>query len=143
MKNNSEEKFGNKILEKKYWKWKKKLGKKFWKKNIWIKNNDNTINQCETIFALLARLDMNRVRRSNSFSLHRHAKPSFAHRLQTAKIAFFRTSVQNMALGRKVFKLSVKCFAHGLRGFNGAVQRHLSTQMVTMLASFRQVFSEV
>ena len=29
------------------------------------------------------------------FSLHMHAKPSLAHRLQTAKMAFSRTSAQN------------------------------------------------
>ena len=29
------------------------------------------------------------------FSLHMHAKPSFAHRLQTAKMASSRTSAQN------------------------------------------------
>ena len=29
------------------------------------------------------------------FSLHMHAKPSFAHRLQTAKMASSRTSTQN------------------------------------------------
>ena len=32
---------------------------------------------------------------NNSFSLHMHAKPSFAHRLQTAKMAFSRTSGKN------------------------------------------------
>ena len=31
----------------------------------------------------------------NRFSLHMHAKPSFAHRLQTAKMASPRTSAQN------------------------------------------------
>ena len=30
-----------------------------------------------------------------TFSLHMYAKPSFAHRLQTAKIASSRTSAQN------------------------------------------------
>ena len=41
-----------------------------------------------------------------------HAKPSFAHRLQTAKMASFRTSAQNngpraqkMALGSKIIAL--------------------------------------
>ena len=29
------------------------------------------------------------------FPLHMHAKPSFAHRLQTAKMASSRTSAQN------------------------------------------------
>ena len=29
----------------------------------------------------------------------------------------------------------VKCLTHGLRGFNGAVQRRLATLMVTMLVS--------
>ena len=32
--------------------------------------------------------------RKKAFSLHMHAKPSFAHRLQTAKIASSRTSAQ-------------------------------------------------
>ena len=40
-----------------------------------------------------------------------------------------------MALGRKMFSLSVKCFAHGLRGYNGGAQRRLVTQTVTMLTS--------
>ena len=31
----------------------------------------------------------------NYFSLHMHAKPLFAHRLQTAKMASSRTSAQN------------------------------------------------
>ena len=46
------------------------------------------------------------------FSLHMHAKPSFAHRLQTAKMPSSRTSAQNngpraqkMALGCKVIAL--------------------------------------
>ena len=33
--------------------------------------------------------------RSDLFFLHMHAKPSFAHRLQTAKMGSFRTSAQN------------------------------------------------
>ena len=33
--------------------------------------------------------------RVKHFSLHMHAKPSFAHRLQTAKMTSFRTSAQN------------------------------------------------
>ena len=38
----------------------------------------------------------------------------------------------------------VKCLTHGLRGFNGAVQRPLATLTVTMLIlSCRQLFSEV
>ena len=37
----------------------------------------------------------NEVGRNFFFSLHMHAKPSFAHRLQTAKIASSRTSAQN------------------------------------------------
>ena len=38
----------------------------------------------------------------------------------------------------------VKCLAHGLRGFNGAVQRRLATLMVTMLiSSCWQLSSEV
>ena len=46
------------------------------------------------------------------FSLHMHAKPSFAHRLQTAKMASSRTSAQNngpraqkKALGCKIIAL--------------------------------------
>ena len=46
------------------------------------------------------------------FYLRMHAKPSFAHRLQTAKMASSRTSAQNngpraqkMALGRKIIAL--------------------------------------
>ena len=46
------------------------------------------------------------------FSLHMHAKPSFAHRLQTAKMASSRTSAQKngpsaqkMALGCKIIAL--------------------------------------
>ena len=46
------------------------------------------------------------------FPLHMHAKPSFAHRLQTAKIASSRTSAQNngpraqkMVLGCKIIAL--------------------------------------
>ena len=34
-------------------------------------------------------------RKTTIFSLHMHAKPSFAHRLQTAKVASSRTSAQN------------------------------------------------
>ena len=48
----------------------------------------------------------------NTFSLHMHAKPSFAHRLQTAKMASSRTSAQNndpraqkMALACKIIAL--------------------------------------
>ena len=38
----------------------------------------------------------------------------------------------------------VKCLTHGLRGFNGAVQRHLATLTVTMLiSSCWQLSSEV
>ena len=38
----------------------------------------------------------------------------------------------------------VKCLTHGLRGFNGAVQRHLATPTVTMLiSSYWQLLSEV
>ena len=46
------------------------------------------------------------------FSLHMHTKPSFAHRLQTAKMASSRTSAQNngpraqkMAFGCKIIAL--------------------------------------
>ena len=33
--------------------------------------------------------------KKNSFSLHMHAKPSFTHRLQAAKMPSSRTSAQN------------------------------------------------
>ena len=36
-----------------------------------------------------------RYRKQNYFSLHMHAKPSFAYRLQTAKMASSHTSAQN------------------------------------------------
>ena len=78
--------------------------------------------------------------------LHMHAKPSIAHRLQTAKIAYSRTVVcKIMALRRKVFYQSIKCFNHGLRAFNGNgdVQSRLATQTVTMLTPGWQVLSEV
>ena len=49
-----------------------------------------------------------------------------------------------IALGWKVFYYSVKCLTRGLRGFNGAVQRHLPTVTVTMLiSSCWQLLSEV
>ena len=48
-----------------------------------------------------------------------------------------------IALECKVFYQSVKCFTHGLRSLNGAVQRRLATQTVTMLTSCLQVFIEV
>ena len=35
------------------------------------------------------------IARPHTFSLHMHAKPSFAQRLQTAKMASSRTSAQN------------------------------------------------
>ena len=35
------------------------------------------------------------ISKEDYFSLHMHAKPSFAHRLQTAKTASYRTSAQN------------------------------------------------
>ena len=57
-----------------------------------------------------------------NFYLQMHAKPSFAHRLQTAKMASSRTSAQ-------------KCLTHDLRGFDGAVQHRLATLTVTMLTS--------
>ena len=61
-----------------------------------------------------------------------HAKPSFAHRLQAAKMPSSRTSVQengpraqNNGLwgplfcgGEGVFYQSAKCFARGLCDFN-------------------------
>ena len=91
-----------------------------------------------------------------------HAKPSFAHRLQTAKMAFSRTSAQNNGprmqkkwplgvkqspLGETCFNRAwnvVKCLTHDLRGFNGAVQRRLATLTVTMLiSSCWQLSSEV
>ena len=43
--------------------------------------------------------------RKKVFSLHMHAKPSFAHRLQTAKMASSRSSAQKMALGCKIIAL--------------------------------------
>ena len=68
-----------------------------------------------------------------------HAKRSFAHRLQTAKVASPRTSVENNGPGpqnngRWVQRVlpGVKYFTHGLRGFNGAVQRRLATQTVNV-----------
>ena len=68
-----------------------------------------------------------------------HAKPSFAHRLEAAKMASFRTSAQNNG-PRAQNNANAK--KHGLRGFIGAVQRRLATQMVTMLTSRWQVLSE-
>ena len=57
-----------------------------------------------------------------------HAKPSFAYRLQTAKMTSFRTSaqnsgprVQNVLLERKMF------YTRYPRGFNDTVQRRLAT----------------
>ena len=87
-----------------------------------------------------------------TFSLHMHAKPSFAHRFQTAKMASSRTSAQNNGpraqkrpLGVKLSPLgvtcfnraqnAVKCLTHGLRGFNVAVLRRLAMLTVTMLMS--------
>ena len=69
-----------------------------------------------------------------------HAKPSFAHHLQAAKMALGR---KTMAIGCQVFHYSIKRFKHGLRGFIDAVQRRLETQMFTMLTSCWQVLSEV
>ena len=88
------------------------------------------------------------------FPLHMHAKPSFTHRLQTAKMASSRTSAQSngpraqkMTLGCKIISLGwnvVKCLTHDLRDFNGAVQRRLATLMATMLISSRwQLLSKV
>ena len=46
-----------------------------------------------------------KTRRKQTFSLHMHAKPSFAHRLQTAKMASSRTSAQNAKV-----RLGETCF---------------------------------
>ena len=61
--------------------------------------------------------NFNEVGRKKSFSLHMHAKPSFAHRLETAKMASSRTSAQNndpraqkMALGSKIIALGWNVF---------------------------------
>ena len=72
-----------------------------------------------------------------------HAKPSFVHRLQAAKMASSRTGAQNNGPRAEynrprvssVSLYSVKCSKHGLRDFIDAVQRHLATQAVTMLTS--------
>ena len=49
-----------------------------------------------------------------------------------------------MALGWNVFYSGVECLAHGLRSFNGAVQRRLATLTFTMLiSSCWQMLSEV
>ena len=51
---------------------------------------------------------------------------------------------KKIALGWNVFNYSVKCLTHGLRGFNGAVQRRLATLTVTMLiSSCWQLLSEI
>ena len=86
----------------------------------------------------------------NVFPLHMHAKPSFAHPLQAAKMVSSRISAQNngprtqkMALGCQVFHYSVKFSKHGLSGFIDVVQCRLATPTFTMLTSCWQVLSEV
>ena len=53
----------------------------------------------------------------NHFSLHMHTKPSFAHRLQTAKIASSRTSAQNNGPRARKMALGCKIIAFGWNVF--------------------------
>ena len=69
----------------------------FDRKKLWIKfynalrefKGSNSLLPIRRIFFKLKKLP------KYIFSLHMHAKPSFAHHLQTAKMASSRTSVQN------------------------------------------------
>ena len=79
----------------------------------------------------------------NDFSLHMHAKHSFARRLQVPKMAASAPVRKKMALGCQVFYYSVECSKHDIHGFIHAVQRSLATLTVTMLTSCWQVLSEV